>query len=347
MNRSDPSSTNPDATGPANLASAIPAAAIELAATRIEGQAIRTPLIISEPLSERTGATIVIKAEHRQRTGSFKIRGALNKTFSLTDDLAASGVITASSGNHGIGVATAAASRKIPCTVYLPSGAAPPKVAAIKRLGATVVTVDDTDTALAESEARVASADRGIRYISPYNDPDIVAGQGTIGLEILADAAGIGLGSVDAVIAAVGGGGLISGIASWVKQHSPDTVVVGASPENDQAMAASVAAGRIFEPPATATYSDGTAGAVEADAITFPICSNLVDRWIAISEIDIARAVSDMINDHHELIEGAAGVALAAAHRYGVEHPGANIVVVSCGANISPAALRRMLNEDL
>lgn len=326
---------------------AIEAAAIEAAADRIEGHAIRTPLVLSEPLSERTGATIAIKAEHRQRTGSFKLRGALNKTFSLPDELASIGVITASSGNHGIGVATAAASRGIPCTVYLPSGAAPPKKAAIARLGANIVTVDDTDTAMAETAARAASTEQGVTYISPYNDPEIVAGQGTIGLELLADAEAAGLSSIDAVVAAVGGGGLISGIASWVKQHSPETVIVGASAENDQAMAASVAAGRIFEPPATATYSDGTAGAVEADAITFPICSALVDRWLAISEAEIAGAVTDMISDHHELVEGAAGLALAAARRYGQENPGAAIVVVACGANISPDALRRMLNETL
>ncbi len=325
---------------------AIPAAAIEAAAARIDGHAIRTPLVASEPLSERTGATIVIKAEHRQRTGSFKIRGALNKTFSLPDQLASAGVITASSGNHGIGVATAAASRGIPCTVFLPSGAAPPKVAAIGRLGANIVTVDDTDTAVAEAAAQVASAEQGVTYISPYNDPDIVAGQGTIGLELLADAEPAGLGSIDAVVAAVGGGGMISGIASWVKQHSPDTVIIGASPENDPAMAASVAAGYIFEPEATATYSDGTAGAVEAGSITFPICSALVDHWITVTEREIARAVTDMISDHHELVEGAAGVALGAARRYGLEHPGATIVVVSCGANISTDTLRRILNEE-
>ncbi|MGI9596162.1 MAG: pyridoxal-phosphate dependent enzyme [Acidimicrobiales bacterium] len=324
---------------------AIATAEIEAAARRIEGHAIRTPLVVSEPMSERAGSTIVIKAEHRQRTGSFKIRGALNKAYSLADAAADQGVITASSGNHGIGVATAAASRGIPCTVYLPAGAAAPKVAAIGRLGAEIVTVDDVDTAVAESSARAASQREGVTYISPYNDREIVAGQGTIGAELTADAADLGLGQVDAVVAAVGGGGLISGIASWIKQRSPGTAMIGASPANDQAMAASVAAGAIVEPPASATYSDGTAGAVEAGAITFPICAALIDRWMAVEEAAIAAAVTAMVDDHHELVEGAAGVALAAAHRYGVENPGSTIVVVSCGANISSETLRRMLDE--
>ncbi len=323
----------------------VSAAGIEAAAERIADHVVRTPLLRSAPLSERTGATIVVKAEHRQRTGSFKIRGALNKVFTLPAETAAAGVVTASSGNHGIGVATAAGARGIACTVYLPSGASPAKVAAIARLGATIVTVDGTDTAEAEAAARAAAVQGGLVYISPYNDPAVVAGQGTIGVEITEDSAGAGIGPVDAVVVAVGGGGLVSGIGTWIKDRWPATVLVGASPENDRAMAASVAAGSIIEPPARPTYSDGTAGAVEPDAITFPLCRDLVDRWVAVAEGDIARAVRNMIDDHHELVEGSDGVALAAAERYGRDHPGATLVVVSCGANISSDTLRRMLDE--
>ena len=316
---------------------------IDTAAERIAGHATRTPLVEAAPLSQRCGSTVFIKAEHRQRTGSFKLRGALNKTFGLSDDDATSGVITASSGNHGIGVATAAAARGVPCTVYLPSGASPSKVNAIGRLGATIVTVDDTDTAVAEVEARAAAAAKQVTYISPYNDPQIVAGQGTIGLEIAADWPTLDRGDLDAVVVAVGGGGLISGIATWLKHHLPETLIIGASPQNDQAMAASVAAGEIIEPPADPTFSDGTAGAVEAGSITFDICAALVDHWMPITETDIAAAVTNMIDDQHELVEGAAGVALAAAEQYGAQHPESNIVVVSCGANVSSAALRAML----
>ena len=321
----------------------VPTSEISEAAGRIEGHAVYTPLLSADALSERCGSTVRIKAEHRQRTGSFKIRGALNKTFGLSDNDAAGGVITASSGNHGIGVATAAAARGIPCTVHLPAGASPSKVAAIDRLGATIVTVDDTDTAEAERTARAAAAEQGVTFISPYNDPHIIAGQGTIGLEIADQWTSLDSGELDAVVVAVGGGGLISGIATWLKDRFPATTIIGASPANDQAMAASVAAGRIIEPPATTTFSDGTAGAVEAGSITFPICTALVDEWIAVSEAEIATAVTAMIDDQHELVEGAAGVALAAAERYGTENPGANLVVVTCGANVSSAALGAML----
>lgn len=320
--------------------------AIVSASERIAGHAVRTPLVHSDPMSDRTGATVWIKTEHRQRTGSFKLRGALNKTFGLADDEAARGVITASSGNHGIGVATAAAARGIDCTVYLPTGASPSKVNAINRLGATIVTVDGVDAALAETEARAASELQGLSYVPPYNDLEIVAGQGTIGREIDEDCRSMQLPDPDAVVVAVGGGGLISGIATWIKHRFPTALVIGASPTNDQAMAASVAAGAIIEPPAKPTYSDGTAGAVEAGSVTHEMCTHLVDRWMAIDEGDIAAAVRNMIDDHHELVEGAAGVALAGAEQYAGDNPGAHVIVVSCGANVSSDALRRMLADS-
>ena len=320
---------------------------ITAAVARIDGHAVRTPLTASEPMSERIGATIAIKAEHRQRTGSFKLRGALNKVFSLPDQAAQTGVVTASSGNHGIGVATAAAARGIPCTVYLPSGASSSKVAAITRLGATINTVDDTDTLVAEGEARLAAANDGVTYISPYNDPGVIAGQGTIGVEISEDAAAAGLASVDAVVVSVGGGGLISGVATAIKHHNPNAMIIGASAKNDRAMAASIEAGELIEPPALPTFSDGTAGAVETGAITFDLCRALVDQWIDVEEQAIAAAVAAMIDDHHELVEGSAGLALAAATQFGQDNPGANIAVISCGANASSAAVLNMLSVGL
>lgn len=314
------------------------------AVARIEPHVQRTAVAVSEPLSERTGTTIALKAEHRQRTGSFKIRGALNKVLGLDEGAAAGGVVTASSGNHGIGVATAASIRGVPCTVYLPRGASESKVAAIARLGAEIEEVDGTDANLAELAAREAARTSGRTYVSPYNDVDVVAGQGTIGVELLADAGPAGLPAVDAVVVSVGGGGLISGIASWVRHASPDTVVVGASPENDHAMIASITAGRIVEAPASPTLSDGTAGGIEAGAITFDLCAALVDEWVTVSELQTARAMAAMIDDHHEVVEGAAGVALAAAQAYARSHPGARIVAVTCGANVSSRTLGAALD---
>lgn len=317
---------------------------IVAAARRIEPHVCRTPLLHSAPMSERVGAQIAIKAEHRQLTGSFKLRGALNKVLGLTESDRARGIVTASSGNHGIATAVAARIAQVGCTVYLPTGASPAKVAAIAGHGAEVVMVDDTDPYRAEVEARAGAASTGRTYVSPYNDAAVVAGQGTVGREIDAQAASVfGRDAVDAVVVAVGGGGLISGVATWLATHRPGTLVIGASPGNDAAMAASVAAGRVVDIAAEPTFSDGTAGGIEPDTVTFEPCRTLVGEWVTVSEGEIATAVAAMIDDQHELVEGAAGVALAAAVRWGGDHPGANVVAVSCGANVSSRALAAML----
>lgn len=322
--------------------SAISSAAIGAAAERIEPYRRSTPLEVSAPLSERTGATVAIKAEHQQLTGSFKLRGALNRLLTLDATTRGRGVVTASSGNHGIAVATASQLVKCCATVYLPTGASPSKVAEIRRRGASIVTVDSNDAYRAEKAARTAADAEGLVYVSPYNDAAVVAGQGTVGCEITADGLEQGL-DIDAVVVAVGGGGLISGIGTWLADHLPDAVLVGASPANDAAMLASVAAGRMVDPPTEPTYSDGTAGGIEPDSVTFELCRQLVDEWIAVTEDAIAAAVLAMIDDHHQLVEGAAGVAIGAATDYARRHPGATVVAVSCGANITASTLARIL----
>ena len=320
---------------------------IREAAKRLAPHIYRKPLILSSPLSETTGAKVAIKSEHQQTTGSFKARGAINKVLGLTPKVAKRGIVTASSGNHGIATATAAALRHIPCQVYLPSKASPAKVAAIGRLGANIITIDSLDSGEAKRVARAAAEANGTAYVSPYNDPDIIVGQGTIAVEIVEDAGDADLDHIDAVVAAVGGGGLISGVATWFKEVSPSTVVIGASPANDQAMVASIEAGEIFTPVSRPTFSDGTAGGIEPNAITFELCKSLVDVWMSVSEDEIAAAVTAMIDDHHQLVEGAAGAALAAARRYAINNPAASIVAVSCGANVSAAALSKMLRRSV
>ncbi len=321
----------------------ITSADIRAATERVRPHVVRTSLTVSAPMSERTRATVLIKAEHQQVTGSFKLRGALNKVLTLEPEERAAGIVTASSGNHGIATATAAAIDGTPCTVYLPSIASPTKVAAITKAGARVVTVDSTDTYEAEKHARAAAVASGATYVSPYNDLGVVAGQGSVGVEITQQMADTGRGPLDAVVVAVGGGGLISGVATWIKAHSPTTVVIGASPTNDQAMAASVAAGEITAPPAAETFSDGTSGAVEPGAITFDLCRRLVDDWILVDEPDIARAVANMVDDHHQLVEGSAGVALAAAESWATDHPGQSVATITCGSNVTSSALLAML----
>ena len=300
---------------------------------------LRTPLFKSEPLSTRHGGEVWIKAEHQQLTGSFKVRGSANIVHALEEDVASRGVITASSGNHGIGVATAARSRGISCRIFLPSNVSPSKLANIERLGGEPVLVDSTDAIEGELQARALADAEGVLYISPYNNPFVAAGQGTIGKEILEDADG----ELDAIVVAVGGGGMISGIATWTKVHSPTTKIIGASALNDRAMAASIEAGRIVTPEFFPTFSDGTAGALEEDTITFAICQTLVDEWVDISELDIAKAVTEMVDDHGQHVEGAAGVALAGATQWAKKNPGSRIAVVSCGGNVSSTALAKMI----
>jgi len=316
---------------------------IQIAAERIVDHVIRTPLLHSKPLSERHRALIYLKAEHRQRTGSFKVRGSANLVHALSPKDAEAGVVTASTGNHGIGVATAAASRGITCQIFLPANASPSKIADIHRLGAETTLIEATDSSFAEQAARAFADERHLAYVSPYNDPLIIAGQGTIGKEILEQAQSAELGAIDAVVVSVGGGGLISGIATWVKSHSPSTRIIGASALNDRAMAASVDVGRIMTPEFKPTFSDGTAGGLEAGTMTFDICRDLVDEWIDVSELEIAHAVRNLIDDHHQLVEGAAGVAISAATAWADGNPASTVVAVACGANVSSETVGAML----
>jgi threonine dehydratase len=177
-------------------------------------------------------------------------------------------------------------------------------------------------------------------YVSPYNDPEIIAGQGTVGLEI---AEQIGDGPLDAVVVAVGGGGLMSGVAAAMRTKRPEVRVIGASPEADAAMYAAVQAGRIVESEMRPTFSDGTAGGIEAGSMTFPLCQELVDEWVLVSEADLCTAVSLAIDREHQLLEGAAGVALAAGIQVGRRRPDQTIAVVCCGANISGSTLQQVL----
>lgn len=224
-------------------------------------------------------------------------------------------------------------------TVYVPHAASEVKVAAIRRLGATVI---EHGTVMDETEvhARATAGELGVVYISPYNDEDVIAGQGTIGLEILEQRDGAPL---DAVYIAVGGGGMASGIGAVIRSLSPQTRIVGVSPANDAAMAASVEAGQIVDPPTGPTLSDGTAGGIEPGAITLPLCSELIDEWVLVEETQIRSALRHFIDTQHQLIEGAAAVPLAAALQHAPERTDQTVAVVACGANISAARLRDAL----
>jgi threonine dehydratase len=300
-----------------------------------------TPLALLGAASDRTGAEILLKCEHQQRTGSFKIRGALAKLLALGPGQRRHGVVAASTGNHGLGVAYALSVLGGNGVVCVPEQASAVKVAAIRRYGTEVRVMGETPEQ-AEGQARSLAAGQGMAYVSPYNDPDVIAGQGTIGEEIIRQLDGRPL---HTLVVAVGGGGLISGVAAAVKSVLPGVRVIGASPAADAAMAASVRAGRITQVSAGPTISDGTAGGVEEGSITLPLCTELVDEWMLIEEPDICSALRFVVDTEHQLVEGAAALAIAAGLKAGRNSPGQTLAIVSCGANISADVLASALRS--
>jgi threonine dehydratase len=313
------------------------AANVGLAAERI-GPCIRsTPLEHSRRFSDDSGANVWLKLENLQQTGSFKLRGAFNKLLSLTDDERESGCVVASSGNHGAATAYAMAKLGIAGIVFVPEQTSSTKVGAIRESGIEVrfFGTDGLDT---ETHARQYAERNKMQYISPYNDMDVIAGQGTCGVEIARDLAG-----VDAVFIAVGGGGLVSGVGAYLKFVDPDVTIVACQPEASAVMTRSVQAGRLLDLPSAPTLSDGTAGGIEAGAITFDLCRSIADDYVLLSENQIAAAMRTFIDAHHMLLEGAAGVALAGLIARAGEYRGKNVVVIICGGNISRDTLRLVI----
>ncbi len=310
---------------------------VVLAANRIAPHIRETPLDRSPFFSELTGANVFLKLENLQFTGSFKLRGAFNKLLSLTPKQRAAGCVAASSGNHGAAVAFAMSKLDTKGVIFVPEGTSTTKVEAIKRAGGDVrfFGIDGLDT---EMHAREYAAENGMCYLSPYNDEDVVAGQGTCGVEIAKQ-----LAQVDAIFVAVGGGGLISGVGSFLKSVNPTMSVVACQPAASAVMTESVKAGEILELPSQPTLSDGTAGGIEADAITFDLCRAVTDDYVVVSEDQIAEAMRQFIDAHHMLPEGAAGVALAGLGLRADSYKGKNVVVIICGGNISRETLKEVI----
>lgn len=283
------------------------------------------------------GKNVFVKLENLQRTGSFKVRGAMNKLLSIKDEEKARGVITASTGNHGAAVAYGLKTLGIKGSIVVPETASSTKVEAIRRLGAEVQLHGD-DGVIAERYARAQAEENGITYISPYNDLEVVAGQGSIGVELSRQRE-----KIDTVFVALGGGGLISGIATYLKSVSSEVNVIACSPQNAAVMLESVKAGEILELESKPTLSDGTAGGVEEDAVTFELVRNLVDNYITVSEREIKEGIKQFMNLHHMLIEGAAGVVVAAYLKERQRLEGKTVVLIICGANIGLEALKQVL----
>jgi len=303
-------------------------AEIEAASGRIAGQARETPVEASEALAD--GIPVLLKLEHLQKTGSFKFRGACNKIVLLTPAQAAAGVVAASNGNHGLGVAAAAQARGIAAEVWVSAQVSPAKARRIEALGARIRCAGE-DPVEAETTARRAAEASGRVFVSPYNDVDVVAGQGTLALELHRQAP-----RLDAVFVAVGGGGLIGGVGAYFKAVSPHTEIVGCWPEHSPVLYECLRAGRIVQVREQPTLSESTAGNLEEGSVTLEICRRAIDRAVLVSEAEIAAAMRLIMEAEHWIVEGAAAVALAAFRKEARRYAGKKAAVVLCGRNVSP-----------
>ncbi|MBQ0823881.1 pyridoxal-phosphate dependent enzyme [Microvirga terrae] len=303
---------------------------------RIRPHIFETPLLPSRQIGRETGSSVYFKAENFQLTGSFKIRGAASKMTSLGLDR---GVITASSGNHGIATAQAASSIGQVLTVVLPETVSQAKLERIRSFNVNVI-LHGAESGLAELHAQQEAASHGLVYVSPYNDPEVVAGQGSIGLELLEQAD-----SIDNVFVSMGGGGLIGGIGSVLKSFSLRTRIFGVAAQNSAALAAAIEAGRVVETEHLDTLADGVAGGMDEDSITLPLALSVIDGVVACTEAEIAGALRDLAFKENQIVEGAAALALAGFLKVAERCRGQTNIVVLCGANFDREKIFSILND--
>jgi threonine dehydratase len=295
-------------------------------------------LVRETPVEYSPDLRAFLKLEHLQVTGSFKFRGASNKVAMLTPEEAAAGVVTASNGNHGLGVAAAAQARGIAAEVFVSSHVSPAKARRIEAHGARLHRAGD-DPLAAELAARRAALTSGRVFISPYNDRDVMAGQGTIAVELLRQ-----MPDVDAVFVAAGGGGLIGGIGAYLKEAKPSVEIVGCWPENSPVLWECMRAGAVIDVPEQPTLSESTAGGLEPGSVTLDVCRRVVDRGVFVTEEEIAAAMRRILREEHWLVEGAAAVAVAAWRKEAARYEGKTAAIILCGRNLSPEAYSKVFD---
>lgn len=300
--------------------------------------AIKSPLQKAVSLSKRAKNTILMKREDLQPVFSFKLRGAYNKIAHLDPADLKNGVICSSAGNHAQGVALAAQKRGVVATVVMPITTPTIKVDAVRRLGANVILQGDTyDDAYAH--ARELTTKQALTFIHPFDDPLVIAGQGTIGVEILEQIDT----PIDIIFVPIGGGGLISGIAAYIKAMQPGIRIVGVEPEDSDAMLQSVAAGKPITLDHVGIFADGVAVRRVGDE-TFRLVSEYVDEIITVDTDQCCAAIRDIYEETRSIVEPAGGLAVAGAKKYIAEHGlhGKTMVVINCGANVNFDRLRHI-----
>ncbi|KPJ94754.1 MAG: hypothetical protein AMS18_03090 [Gemmatimonas sp. SG8_17] len=291
--------------------------------------AIRTPVVRSVQLTKLLGRTVVFKLESLQVTGSFKVRGAANRLLALTEEERARGIVTCSSGNHGRAVSYVAELLGIPATVCVPEWVDPVKLAAIKLHGAEAVLHGATYDEAEERSLEIAR-ERGLSYIHPFDDPHIIAGQGTIGLELLEQFPGI-----DTVVVPLSGGGLISGVAVALKSHDAEIAVVAVSALNASVMVQSLNAGRPITVREDTTLASALSGGIDLNnKHTFRMVRDLVDEHIIVSEEDIRSAMVFAAEEHNLVVEGGGAVGIAAVLGGHGGQLGHNVALVISGGNV-------------
>ncbi len=300
--------------------------------------AIESPLEVANTLSARIGNKVLLKREDLQPIFSFKLRGAYNKIASLTDAELANGVICSSAGNHAQGVALAARKRGVHALVVMPITTPSIKVDAVRDLGGEVILEGDAYDDAYE-HARLLEVERQLVFIHPFDDPAVIAGQGTIGTEILKQAGS----EIDAVFVPIGGGGLIAGIAACIKLQHPDIRIIGVEPDDSAAMRDSLAAGEPVSLDHVGIFADGVAVRRVGDE-TFRLCREFVDEIITVDTDQCCAAIRDIFEDTRSIVEPAGGLAVAGAKKYVNEHnlSGRTLVTISCGANVNFDRLRHI-----
>ena len=312
--------------------------AIEQAAVRLEGRVERTPLVRSDNLSERVGHPVHLKLETLQPVGAFKLRGAMNAILLLDDEARRRGLVTASTGNHGRAVAYAAKKLGIPATICMSSLVPANKVEAIRALGAEVRIVGRSQDDAQEEVDRLTRSS-GLTAIPPFDHADIVAGQGTIGLEVVKD-----MPDLETILVPLSGGGLAGGIAVAVKALKPEARVIGISMERGAAMHASVKAGRPVSVREEETLADSLGGGIGlANRVTFSLCQQLLDEILLLSENEIAEGIRHAAREEGLIVEGAGAVGFAAILSGKVNTGDPTAIIVS-GGNIDPAVHKRIVD---
>ncbi|MCK6190814.1 threonine ammonia-lyase, biosynthetic [Pseudomonas sp. EYE_354] len=300
--------------------------------------AVRTPLQVAPALSALLGNTLLLKREDLQPTFSFKIRGAYNKLVQLSDEQKARGVVTASAGNHAQGVALAARELGIQARIVMPCSTPELKVFGVRSRGAEAVLHGQSFPFALAHALRLAETS-GCTFVSPFDDPDVIAGQGTVAIEILRQQQG----ALDAIFVPVGGGGLIAGIAAYVKYLRPEVRVIGVEPEGSSCLLAALRAGERVVLPSVDGFADGTAVA-QVGAYGFEVCRDWVDEVITVTNDELCSAIKLIYDDTRSITEPSGALAVAGVRRYVAERgvQGQTLVAVNSGANINFDSLRHV-----